>query len=299
MPGDRGWNAVAVSRSAVAPDMGQPLPSPSGTTWYRATIEYDGHKFRGSQRQPGVRTVQGDVEGTLRKLQSGPTTVHFAGRTDSGVHATSQEISFATSPRWDVDEIGRALGATLPEDVSVKRVSEVDNDFHPRFDATARRYHYVILVGGPRRPLLRRLCWQVDESVDDAILGNLATQLPGVSSFASFARRGAALDNPLCRIESARWRALESQDRISGRLVSFEIVGNRFLQRMVRYLVGTSVEAAAGRRPITDFEVLLSGGQAARAAFPAPPQGLFLTGVRYSDGWNSPRPDLPCFKAVE
>ncbi|WP_419163837.1 tRNA pseudouridine(38-40) synthase TruA [Candidatus Palauibacter sp.] len=250
-----------------------------------ATIEYDGTSFHGSQLQPGVRTVQREVEAALSRLFDRRTRIDLAGRTDAGVHATAQEIAFAAPRRWDADELARALGAVLPDDIGVRRVRETAADFHPRFDAEARRYRYAIATGARRRPFLRDRCWSPGWPLDPEALARLAAAISGERSFERFARAGQPERGTRCRVGSAIWLF----DRPP--FAFFEIVADRFLHHMVRYLVGTSVEIAAGRRPFDDFERLLAGEAGSRPVFPAPPGGLYLTGVRYAGEWNSD-PDL-------
>lgn len=253
---------------------------------FRATIEYDGTSFHGSQLQPGVRTVQRELEEALGKLFDRPTRIDLAGRTDAGVHATAQEAAFGAPRRWDPDELARALGAVLPDDVTVRSVLPVSADFHPRFDAEARRYRYAVASGPARRPLLRHRCWSPGWPLDLNALSALAAAIPGERSFERFARSGQPERGTRCRVVSAEWLL----DRPA--FAFFEIVADRFLHHMVRYLVGTSVEIAAGRRPLADFEQLLAGEAGSRAVFPAAPGGLYLTGVRYANRWNADA-DLP------
>ena len=257
---------------------------------FRATIEYDGTSFHGSQLQPGVRTVQREVEEALGKLFSRPVRIDLAGRTDAGVHATAQEIGFDAPHAWSPEELARALGATLPDDVAVRKVSRAASDFHPRFDAEGRRYRYVVAEGGPRQPFLRDRVWIPRWPLDRDALARLAAAIPGERSFERFARAGQPERGTRCRVESAAW----SFDRPP--FLFFEIVADRFLHHMVRYLVGTAVEIAAGRRPVEDFERLLAGDAASRPVFPAPPGGLYLTGVRYGGEWNA-GPGVPWLPA--
>ena len=247
---------------------------------FRATIEYDGTSFHGSQLQPGVRTVQREVEEALSRFFDRPTRIDLAGRTDAGVHATAQEIAFGAPRAWSPEEAARALGATLPDDIAVRNVQAAASGFHPRFDAKARRYRYAVMEGG-RRPFLRQRCWSPRWPLDLDALAELAAAIPGERSFERFARSGQPERGTRCRVRSATW-LFDSPP-----FFFFEIVADRFLHHMVRYLVGTSVEIAAGRRPELDFEHLLAGEAGTRAVFPAPPEGLYLTGVRYEDRWNA------------
>jgi tRNA pseudouridine38-40 synthase len=257
---------------------------------FRATIEYDGTSFHGSQLQPGVRTVQREVEEALGKLFDRPVRIDLAGRTDAGVHATAQEIAFGPPRAWSPEELARALGATLPDDVAVRKVRRAAHEFHPRFDAERRRYRYVIAEGDRRRPFLCDRAWFPKWPLDRDALARLAAAIPGERSFERFARAGQPERGTRCRVASAAWRFDLPP------FVFFEIVADRFLHHMVRYVVGTSVEIAAGRRPFEDFERLLAGEAASRPVFPAPPGGLYLTGVRYGGEWNS-GPGIPWLPA--
>ncbi|WP_420447508.1 tRNA pseudouridine(38-40) synthase TruA [Candidatus Palauibacter sp.] len=260
--------------------------STASLTRFRATIEYDGTSFHGSQLQPGVRTVQREVEEALGNLFDRPVRIDLAGRTDAGVHATAQEIAFGAPRAWSPEEAARALGATFPDDIAVRNVQAAGPDFHPRFDAEARRYRYAVVEGGRSRPLLRHRCWRPRWPLDLDALAGLAAVIPGERPFERFARSGQPERGTRCRVHRAAW-LFDSPP-----FLFFEIVADRFLHHMVRYLVGTSVEIAAGRRPRADFERLLAGEAGTRAVFPAPPEGLYLTGVRYEKRWNA-GPGIP------
>lgn len=255
------------------------------TKRFRATIAYDGTAFHGSQLQPDVRTVQGEIESALSRLFETPVRIDLAGRTDTGVHATAQEIALDAPDPWDEAELRRALAALLPDDLTVRALNETHADFHPRFDATARRYLYVVRGSEHASPFQRTSCWtlnQTSDEVDRAVLSELADMMVGERSFESFAKAGQPERGTRCDVRAARWEGDAAP------WLGFEIEADRFLHHMVRYLVGTSIEVATGRRPKEDFANLLAGTPASRAVFPAPPHGLYLTGVRYADEWNRP-----------
>ena len=115
---------------------------------FRATVHYDGTAFRGWQLQPAGRTVQRTLEETLERLLRVQTRVHAAGRTDTGVHAAGQEIAFDAADRWKATDLHRGLNALVPDDVWIEQLSRAAADFHPRFDATARRYEYLVGATG-------------------------------------------------------------------------------------------------------------------------------------------------------
>ncbi len=256
---------------------------------YRATVHYDGSSFHGWQLQPDQRTVQSVVEAALGRLLDAPTRVDAAGRTDTGVHATGQEIAFDAPTRWTTDDLDRGLNALTPNDVWIERVRGAPDGFHPRFDASGRRYEYLV-ASAPEAasPLRSRRVWVVDRPIDGDQLSRLAALVPGERSFGSFAKAGQPERGTRCRVEEALWELNAAADHV------FRIVGDRFLHHMVRYLVGTLVEVATGRREAVEFESLLAERDA-RPPSPAPPWGLYLTGVRYADEWNRPSgiPGLP------
>jgi tRNA pseudouridine38-40 synthase len=129
---------------------------------YKIILAYDGTHFRGSQRQAdGIRTVQGVVEDALRKLGWMESSTLFAGRTDAGVHASGQVFTFTLSWRHSLDDLRNALNALLPKDASARQVSEVSDDFHPRYNALARSYRYRIICDPVRNPLKEQFVWRV------------------------------------------------------------------------------------------------------------------------------------------
>ena len=255
-------------------------------TRYRATVHYDGSGFSGWQVQPGVRTVQGELEAGLRRLGI-RARVAAAGRTDAGVHATGQEIGFVSARRWEEAELTRALKSVGPHDVWVQAVRQAEPDFHPRFRATGRRYEYYVAPGLPgRSPLRRRSAWWVDREPDVELMRCVTGQLAGERDFRSLAKSGQPELGTRCAIETAEWTRTALGD------LRFTIVADRFLHRMVRYLVAILVEVGTGRRGERELTELLRSEAGVRPPRPAPPGGLYLTGVRYPEGWNQ-APGVP------
>jgi tRNA pseudouridine38-40 synthase len=256
-------------------------------TWFRATVHFDGAAFHGWQVQPRRRTVQGEIEDALSRLFDAPARTLAAGRTDRGVHATGQEISFSAPRRWRAAEMRRALNAVVPDEVWIEKLTETSREFHPRYDATARRYEYFLATGsGSASPLRAGRVWHVDPAPEPDRLAAAAAALLGRRSFEAFAKSGQEERGTTCIVEAAAWSRTTLGD------LRFLIVANRFLHHMVRYLVRTQVEIATGRRGPDEMEGLLGGSGAWRPPAPAPPQGLYLTGVRYGTAWNR-RPGVP------
>ncbi|OLC05783.1 MAG: hypothetical protein AUH46_01535 [Gemmatimonadetes bacterium 13_1_40CM_70_15] len=226
---------------------------------FLAVVHYDGARFVGWQRQPQGRTVQAEVEAVLERLAGCKTTATGAGRTDTGVHALGQGVGFTLPERWagNVPGSRRALNALLPRDIWVERVHAMQPGFHARRSATARRYRYVIGTDEScRSPFRRPYEW--------ALGSGRPLDL------------GAAKPDYRCRVALAEWAP-----RADGTGVTFTIEADRFLHRMVRFLVGAMVDIALGRRPPSDFPRLLTAGDNQAASPPAPPQGLYLVAVRY------------------
>lgn len=249
---------------------------------YRATVHYDGTGFQGWQIQPRGRTVQGILEDALGELDPDPDRIVAAGRTDRGVHATGQEIAVSTGRRWDAPELRRGLNALLAADVWIETLAPCSEEFHPRFDAEARRYEYLVSGPARARPLRRHRLWDPGTDPDRSVLAAAAEGLTGRRSFDAFAKSGQPERGTECHLREARWDVTALGD------LRFTVVADRFLHHMVRYLVGTMVEEATGRRSPGETAGLLEGDGSLRPPGPAPPEGLYLTGVRYTEGWNRP-----------
>lgn len=257
---------------------------------FRATVHYDGSAFHGWQLQPDARTVQEALEGALSRVLDAPTRVDAAGRTDAGVHAAGQEIAFDAPARWTPSDLRRAVNAVASDEVWLEQVREAAEGFHPRFHATGRRYEYLVgTAEDAASPLRAGRLWPLAREVDEEALAAAAERIPGERSFEAFAKSGQPERGTRCRVEEATWARTAAGD------LSFRVVADRFLHHMVRYLVRTLIEVGRGRREVAELEALLAGSAEARPPAPAPPSGLYLTGVRYPEGWNRPAgvPGLP------
>jgi len=240
-------------------------------------LHYDGAGFSGWQRQPEQRTVQGVLEGALARLCGGPIAALGSGRTDAGVHARGQAVGVRVSDRWEVPRLRRALNAVLPSDVWVARAVEMHPEFHARYSAVSRRYSYYVGTDeAAHSPFRERYELAFEQALDRGALDAAATHLAGEHCFRGFAVLGTAPahDDHRCRVHEARW-----VDRPGGYV--FEIEANRFLHHMVRFLVGTMLNIASGRRPLGDLPRLLAAADNSEVSPPAPPHALFLDRVTY------------------
>lgn len=242
---------------------------------YRAVLEYDGADFQGYQRQANVRTVQGEVEAALSRLNAGtPVTVYGAGRTDSGVHATGQVIAFDLAWRQGAGNLTRALNAHLSRDVAVREVVAAAGDFHPRFAARCRRYEYHIYNAPYRSPLRAGVSWRVWPELDLEAMQNGAEALIGRHDFATFGTAPVSGGHTVRTVRKAAWRS-------DGPLLIFEIEADAFLHRMVRSIVGTLRQVGSGEFAPGDMTELLAAGMRQLSGPSAPPQGLRLVEVVY------------------
>ena len=240
-------------------------------------LHYDGTNFSGWQRQPDRRTVQGVFEVALSKLCAQPMTALGSGRTDAGVHARGQAVGVRVPAKWAPPAMRRALNALLPDDLWVADAHAMRDDFHARYSATARAYSYYVGTDEEAAsPFRCRTEWVVRRPLDSATLARTASALVGDHRFLGFSVRGTAPehDDHRCTVRRAEWRSRP------GGLV-FEIEANRFLHHMVRFLVGTMMDAALGRRPASDVDALLRADDNADVSPPAPAHALFLDRVCY------------------
>jgi tRNA pseudouridine38-40 synthase len=241
------------------------------------TVHYDGGGFHGWQLQPDHRTVQGELEEVLSRLADRPVTVLGSGRTDTGVHATGQVASLDLPSSWTPEKLHRALDALLPDDVWVESVRRARPDFHPRYDAVARTYVYRIGTGASAAsPFHKRWCWPLREPLDRDLLAGAASSILGRHSFEAFAKTGQPERGDQCTVAAADWSEWQLGP-------CFTITADRYLHHMVRYLVGTMVDVARGRRPLADVAALLEPGTELVTSPPAPAEGLFLSHVEYPE----------------
>jgi tRNA pseudouridine38-40 synthase len=259
----------------------------------RAVVEYDGTNFCGLQFQPAVRTVAGELEKHLTKLMRHDVKITAAGRTDAGVHATGQVVSLKTGTAFPFDRLAVAMNSALAKDVAIRDVTIVDEDFSARFSAVERAYVYAIYNRAEPSPLLSRYAFHVWHEVNLERFLEGAAHLVGEHDFRSFCGM-LPESGPTIRTV----KKLVAQRR--GEIIRVEIRADGFLHRMVRTIVGTLVECAIGRRDPASISGILQARDRAAAGLTAPPQGLYLAGVRYRDGFDSfKEPPITAACAIE
>lgn len=240
----------------------------------RLTLTYDGTAYHGWQRQPGLSTLQGVLEDRLARLAGEPINVAAAARTDAGVHAVGQVVNFKTAARHDEATWPRALNALLPADIVVLDGRIVPDTFHARRTAKSKRYRYSILNRRERSPLDRSTTWHVPVPLDVSLMAEAAKGLIGRHDFTSFAATGHQAKTALCTM-------LETKVVSEGNQVTLWFEADRFLQHMVRTLVGTLVEVGRDRVRADEVAGILAGRDRRLSGPTAPARGLCLVEVRY------------------
>lgn len=243
-------------------------------TTVRLDIEYDGSGFRGWAAQPGLRTVQGELEAALATVLREPVQLTVAGRTDTGVHALGQVASFVAEAEIR-EELARRLNGVGPDDVAVTAANAVEDGFDARRDATSRSYLYRVLARSAPSPFERGHALWWPHQIDPEALQACAAALPGTHDFTAF----TPTQTDHVRFDRDVLAASWSRE---GDILSFRITADAFMRNMIRVLVGTMLEVSSGRRTPASFEELLTGASRSAAGDTAPPHGLFLESVSYS-----------------
>lgn len=278
-----------------APILNHPAaPQEVPETCFHLSIAYDGTRYAGWQVQPSNPTVQGELLTRLRLMMRDPGLRIFgSSRTDAGVHALDQQVSFQVKLPADVDpgELGRRLNRWLPEDIYVKSCRVCEAPFHARYDNCGKAYTYCLAPGFKPNPLYVRYLWRTPHELDLDAMGEAASYLQGEHDFASFAV------NPGKEVESTvrNLRRLELLQNGDG-LLYVNAVGDSFLYKMVRSLVGYLVHVGQGYAKPRDAIRVLEGKSRSLAADSAPARGLFLAKVFLSpEEWRDYQPVLPPF----
>jgi tRNA pseudouridine38-40 synthase len=241
----------------------------------RLILEYDGSGYHGWQRQNEETTIQALIEEKIHVMTKESVKLIASGRTDAGVHAFCHVCNFITDSQIDPPSFKRGLNALLPNDIFIKQAEEVPIDFHSMYDAESKTYEYRILNQKAPNVFLRFYTWHIPQLLDREKMRACLSSLRGEHDFSSFKSTGSGNINPVRKMMRAE---IHEPDKDLLYLV-FE--ANGFLRHMVRNIVGTVVEVGRGKIGVDDFVAIFQAGDRAKAGLKAPPQGLFLTDVRY------------------
>ena len=248
-------------------------------------LEYDGTDFVGWQIQRSGRSVEAELARAVSFVAGETVTVHGSGRTDAGVHALNQVAHFDARDSRTPRQWLLGINSNLPPDVAVRWVQQVPDDFDARRSALHRRYRYTVLQQPARPALLRARAWWLRQSLDCGAMTAAATAWLGEHDFSAFRAAG-------CQAKTARRRliavAIARQTRAKGALLTFEFTANAFLQHMVRNLVGTLVAVGAGELTPAQAAAILASRDRTVAGVTAPPEGLALVEVAYSERFGLP-----------
>ncbi len=259
----------------------------------KLTIAYDGAGYVGWQRQADGTSIQGVLEAAIARVEGHEVTVTGAGRTDAGVHALAQVASVRVRSTIACDSYVRALNAMLPDDIRVRRVDEMPDDFHARFNVRHKTYRYRVLNAPIASPFDARYAWHVSFPLDVDAMRTALARCVGTHDFAVFQGAGGTVDHTVRTIlraqivcpqilsPSSHDPARILPDDPDARLLMIEMTGDGFLRHMVRIIVGTLVEVGRGRWPPEELDRLLSSRDRTQAGPTAPPHGLFLVQVTY------------------
>jgi tRNA pseudouridine38-40 synthase len=244
---------------------------------YRLTIAYDGTNYGGWQVQRNTVSIQSLIEHSLGTILRTPVSVIGSGRTDAGVHALGQSAHFSTEMPVDTKKILASLNGLLPAEIRVLAIASAPFDFHARYDAISKTYHYRLHLDKVQNPFQRRYAYHVPHPVDLGLLKEAAFPLIGTHDFTSFANeanRAAAAKDPV--------RTLSRLDVLlepgGARL---ELEGDGFLYKMVRNIAGTLLDVCAGKIVKDQIPTILAAKDRKVAGRAAPPHGLYLVAVRY------------------
>jgi tRNA pseudouridine38-40 synthase len=252
----------------------------------KLTLAYDGAKFHGWQIQPGIATIQGSLTDAIRKITQEPVTIHGASRTDAGVHALGQVASFRTRSALTAEELQRALNALLPAAIRVVAAEEMGPDFHARWQAMEKTYHYRIFRGSVVSPFEYQRVLHYPYPLEEEAMAVAAKCFVGEHDFTSFTASSGSEETDkdhspvrvICRSE------LEVH---AGRQeIVYVVTGKSFLRYMVRKIVGTLLEVGRGKLRPEDIPGVFEARDRSRSGPTAPPEGLYLVSLKYPEPWK-------------
>jgi tRNA pseudouridine38-40 synthase len=236
-------------------------------------IAYRGTQYHGWQRQPNAETVQQVVEASMSILLNEAVSIMGAGRTDTGVHAKQMYAHFDTNYKFDdASDFVFRMNAMLPKDIVIKKLFQVSDSAHSRFDAIYRTYEYWVYES--KNPFLEPFAYRLKSNVDFDIMNQAADLLLHHQDFKCFSKSNTDVSTFECNITKANWK---SHNEYS----VFTITANRFLRNMVRAVVGTLLEIGQGKHPVTHLQEVLESQDRSSAGFSVPAHGLYLTEVGY------------------
>lgn len=243
---------------------------------YFMTFSYDGSLFKGYQKQVKERTIQGEIERVLTKINKGIAVhINASGRTDSGVHAYNQKAHFDMDERIDFAKLRHSLNSLLPDDIYIRGILEVDNNFHARFNVKAKEYIYKINLG-TYNPIERNYVFQYNKRLDIPEMERALKYLEGTHNFKSFTKVDGEKDYVRTIIQATLVRDSKDINKLT-----ISLLGTGFLRYMVRNIVGLLIEVGEGKIKSEEVIDIIKKEDRTCAAICAPACGLYLKDVYY------------------
>lgn len=249
-------------------------------------IEFNGSNYRGWQRQQaGVASVQQTLEEAISQVANEPVSLHAAGRTDAGVHASNMVAHFSTMAFRENHGWIRGINTLVNNDIAVRWLRPVSADFHARFKANARRYRYVLLNQAYRPALLHKQVTFVHEKLDVSLMQAAVAKLVGTHDFSSFRAAACQSNQPVRHVQHAQFVQ-------QGGLIYLDIKADGFLHHMVRNIMGTCLAIAQKQEPVSWIEHLLAVKDRSQAGITAAPDGLYFVNAYYPDVFQRQLPSI-------
>ncbi len=242
---------------------------------YFIYLSYDGSNYHGWQIQPNAATVQETLEKAIALLMRYPVAVTGAGRTDTGVNATTMVAHVDFPEEIDCNQTVYRLNKILPPDIAIHTIKAVTESAHARFDALSRRYRYHISTA--KNPFNRRYSYRVTGNLDFEKMNRAAATLPEYTDFTSFSKLHTDTKTNNCKVTSAKWIQVSANEWY------FEIEADRFLRNMVRAIVGTLLMVGRDKITVEEFREIITKKQRSEAGDSALAQALFLEEVKYPE----------------
>lgn len=241
------------------------------------TFAYDGSKYNGYQKQPKMKTIQGELEKALKQLNAGKdVSVVASGRTDAGVHAYNQRAHFDMDTKITPEKMKQAINSLIPDDIYVKKIFEVDENFHARFNVKAKEYIYKINMG-TYNPIEKDYIYQYNKKLDISEIERALKYLEGTHDFRSFVKIDEEKDDYTRTIvQTTLIREVKNVNQIT-----ISILGTGFMRYMVRNIVGMLIEIGEGKYKSEEIINILKAKDRTKAGICAPACGLYLRDVYY------------------
>lgn len=240
----------------------------------KLTIEYDGKDFKGWQKQPNHLNIQGEIEKAIQTVTGKEVELIGSGRTDAGVHAFAQIANFKIDTDFPLEKMAIAFNSQLKKSIRIKKVEEVEEDFHSRYHCHKKTYGYIIDNSEQGTAVYRNMTYHVPQLLDIEAMQKAANYLIGEHDFSSFKSSGTSSKSSVRTLYNAQ--VLKEQER-----VVIQLTGNGFLYNMVRIISGTLVEIGKGEKKPEEMKLILEAKDRSLAGKTLPPQGLFLMNVEY------------------